>query len=106
MNRLCRALIARAVPPAEREWVLGDIDEEYGEIERRLGRMAARQWLAAETVRVALNPWRLRRRASVEPIPSRGASRMHTLLRDTAFAAIAKRYEPITPRRAQGRPRF
>lgn len=37
MNRWCAALIGLAVPRHEREWVLGDVEEEYARIEDERG---------------------------------------------------------------------
>ena len=69
MRRLLLFLIARATPPADREWVLGDIVEEFEQVERSTGAIAARRWLGAEAWRVALPATnrRLRRRP---PYPS------------------------------------
>jgi predicted permease len=52
MTRLLLFLIARATPPVDREWVLGDTIEEFQTRNTSDGAPAARRWLRRETLRV------------------------------------------------------
>jgi putative ABC transport system permease protein len=52
MRRLALFLIGLSTPPAEREWVVGDIVEELDRIDREQGHAAATRWLLRETRRV------------------------------------------------------
>ena len=55
MRRLLLFLIEHATPAANREWVLGDTVEEFDQIARSAGPLAAHRWLVSETCRVALD---------------------------------------------------
>jgi predicted permease len=58
MHRGARILLhiaARLVPGAEREWTLGDLEEEYARLVEEFGARAARRWLFDETIRLAVD---------------------------------------------------
>ena len=94
MNRFLCALVAIAVPPREREWILGDIEEEFAAIEHEHGARAARRWLRGESLRVVAGACRLRRSAERPPTPSPGDPAMRMLLRDVSFALRSIRRSP------------
>ncbi|HEX6974599.1 MAG TPA: ABC transporter permease [Vicinamibacterales bacterium] len=94
MTRWLRILIALAVPAGEREWVLGDVEEEYDAIRRARGSASARRWLAAETLRILASGWRFRRNVPVRSNPQPGGSVMRSLARDLSFAARSVRRSP------------
>jgi predicted permease len=63
MGRLDRFLLRichLALPNTEREWVLGDIEEEYRRVAEQRGPAAARGWLIGETSRIGLDVARRR----------------------------------------------
>ena len=94
MNRFLRVLVAIAVPPCEREWILGDIEEEYARIQHERGVASARQWLRGETLRIIAGALRRKRSVSPAPVPRTGESAMRTFGRDASFALRSIRRSP------------
>jgi hypothetical protein len=54
-DRLLLRLAAWVLPEAEREWMLGDLQEEHARLMGERGTVAARRWLLGETVRLLLD---------------------------------------------------
>src|SRR5262245_44073766 len=89
--KLALGAIALAVPAAEREWILGDVQESFESIAAARGRAAANRWLWGETLRILYGAAALRRahrRALFHrrPPPIAGDSLMRTLVHDTRYA--------------------
>ena len=85
--RLPLALVRALLPPDQREWILGDLVEEFTRRASSDGDRAARRWIRAEAIRAVGGCLRLRliaRRAE----PSRqGDSVMHAVLQDIRYAS-------------------
>jgi predicted permease len=90
-NHLDRALLRIArltLPRAEREWMIGDLQEEHLHIQRARGSFAAARWLAAETIRNAARLLALERRHV------KGRLLMRSLDRDVRYALRLFRRTP------------
>jgi predicted permease len=94
MNRFLRALVAIAVPRREREWILGDIEEEVAAIEHERGARAARRWLRGETLRVVAGSWRNRRMTAPPEVSLRRGLSMSTVTQDVTYAFRMVRRSP------------
>lgn len=81
LARVAKRLVAGALPAQDREWMLGDIDEEHARIRRARGPMAAARWLVSETARVHLYAL-----ATHRP-HFRGRHTMRSALQDVRYAA-------------------
>jgi putative ABC transport system permease protein len=53
--RLARALLRRCLPAGAREWVIGDLDEEYRRYRRPHGRWSSARWYWSQAVRSIAN---------------------------------------------------
>ena len=51
VERVALAVITRAAPPLDREWILGDVVEEFARLCAEQGRRHARAWLLGEAFR-------------------------------------------------------
>ena len=51
VERLALAVITRAAPPLDREWIVGDAVEEFARLSAERGRGHARAWLLGEALR-------------------------------------------------------
>jgi predicted permease len=94
LERAALALIRIAVPRSEREWILGDTDEELARVAAARGRRAARTWLYGEALRTVAGAARLRtafRPASRMP---HGDAPMRALFNDVRYAARWLRQAP------------
>jgi hypothetical protein len=94
MGPFLRALIAIAVPRREREWILGDIEEECAAIEHERGARAARRWLRGETLRVVAGSWRNRRMTAPPEVSLRRGLSMSTVTQDVTYAFRMVRRSP------------
>jgi putative ABC transport system permease protein len=87
--KLARRFIAIAVPPHDREWILGDVEEEFDAIAAERGRAAATRWLCGETLRIlagAVALRRARRPPAHRTRPVHGDSIMRTIVQDVRYA--------------------
>jgi putative ABC transport system permease protein len=85
LERIAIFVISLSSPRAEREWIVGDIEEEVARRSALHGAAAARLWLSEEACRVAAH--RVRSRvAAWWPEPSRGDGVMLTLIQDARYA--------------------
>jgi putative ABC transport system permease protein len=62
LDRVLLAIITRALPSADREWMSGDLEEEFLRVSGHHGRWTARRWLVGEFLR------NLGRRASIPKV--------------------------------------
>jgi predicted permease len=85
LERLAFAIMRRALPPSEREWILGDIQEEWDRVACQHGAAAARVWLAGELIRTALGAARLRLAIGRQPSVRRGDNPMRAVLQDVRY---------------------
>jgi hypothetical protein len=53
-------VIALFLPASEREWMLGDIEEEFHATAQARGSAAARRWISSELARIATHALRTR----------------------------------------------
>jgi putative ABC transport system permease protein len=65
VDRFLLAIATRALPAAQREWMTGDLEEEFRTLAARHGRWRARGWLIGESVRnvsrrAPSGPWTLK----------------------------------------------
>ena len=103
---LARFIVRRAAHPSEREFLLGDLEEEYGDIRARKGRLAAWRWYWLQALKnVALrsipprrllivpsgNAFRARRRGGflLEILIGDLRDALRTFRRSPGFAATA-----------------
>jgi predicted permease len=85
-------LIALIVPPTEREWIIGDIEEELSAIAAARGAGAARRWIVGETFRIVRHESSLRLAALTRT--SEGDGLMRTLIPDALYAVRLLRRSP------------
>jgi putative ABC transport system permease protein len=87
-DRLLLRIAGRFLSATEREWMLGDLEEEHGRLVEACGARAARRWLAEETVRLAVDAARLRK-------PSlKGQHPMRNAIQDVRYAIRLLRRSP------------
>jgi len=84
LERIAVSVIFLILPARDREWIIGDIEEEFARVAAIRGRAGARRWLWAEAFRVASS--RLRERAVTLAEPRQGDGLMQTLLQDLRYA--------------------
>jgi predicted permease len=90
-NHLDRALLRIArltLPRADREWMVGDLEEEHLHVRRTRGSLAAARWLASETLRNATHA------LSLERPQLKGRLLMRNLDRDVRYALRLFRRAP------------
>jgi predicted permease len=92
--RLARWLLARLLPPPNREYMLGDLDEEFAaRVHQPEGLRGARRWYWRQ-VRTALTERRAPRHVERDgSIPGR-ATMLDTLRQDVLYAARSLRKQP------------
>lgn len=83
--KLAVRLVSLRLAPEWRDYVLGDLEEEFAARSRR-SVPAARRWYWSQAVRSLFSPIPVHRHAAVEPRAGRG-SRMSSLLADLKLAA-------------------
>ena len=94
--QLARWLVATGTRPEEREFLLGDLEEQFGRQVRRRGLRHGRRWYWRQAIAAA---WHLGRRRSRRPHHARpdatiGDPAMHHLTQDLRFAARQLRRQP------------
>ena len=81
VDRFLLRLVELLLPAAEREWILGDIEEEYGVMAGEQGSGAARRWLLGEASRIAFETFtRTSPRLRSQPV-------MRNSIQDIRYAA-------------------
>ncbi|MEZ5318033.1 MAG: ADOP family duplicated permease [Vicinamibacterales bacterium] len=91
--RLALRLAGLRMPREEREFQLGDLEEEFATRAARDGARAARRWLWTQAVRCVWRPAPGARDAAGRPEPTGGS--MQGLWRDVAFGARLIRRAPL-----------
>ena len=89
--RLARAIAARGVPPAAREFLLGDLEEQFGRRASRDGLTRARAWYWRQALGLIRHAYRPRRVASAAV---KGDSTVRHLLTDLRVALRLLRRQP------------
>ena len=89
---LARLMLALAVPPAQREFVAGDLAEVFEEIAARDGSGTARRWYWREVISAAFTRWP-RSSTGFSPQPGRDAV-MQSVLQDLKFGFRLLRRSP------------
>ena len=84
--RLWMRIIGASAPGAEREWITGDVEEEFSRQADAHGITAARRWLRGEAWRTVMDSGRLRRQMRTQPDTPRGDRLMQALLQDLQYA--------------------
>jgi putative ABC transport system permease protein len=82
------------MPPDQREFQLGDLEEEFAERAGRAGRAAARRWMWRQAAQCLMRRTPPRRGPS-DPQPHRSGGFMSGLLRDLGFALRLVRRTPL-----------
>jgi putative ABC transport system permease protein len=85
-------LIALIVPRADREWILGDIEEERSAIADARGAAAARRWIIGEALRIVRHESGVRLAALTRT--SEGDGLMRNLISDAIYAVRLLRRSP------------
>ncbi|MEO5897137.1 MAG: ABC transporter permease [Vicinamibacterales bacterium] len=84
LERLAVSLISFSSPVRDREWIIGDIEEEFARVAGIQGLAGARRWVWGEAFRVVLSS--LRSLAVRLAERSQGDGLMQTLLQDLRYA--------------------
>lgn len=85
-------LLEQRVPSADREFLLGDLEERMCEIAASRDEAAARRWYWREALAAALRPWPGRREAQLR---ARGDGPFAPVFRDLRFGVRAMRRAPL-----------
>jgi len=85
LERIAIVVISLSSPRAEREWIVGDIEEEVARRSAAHGVARARLWMWEEALRVAAHAAGSRA-AAWRPKHSRGDGAMQTLIQDARYA--------------------
>ena len=80
IDRLLLRVAHLVAPRAEQEWMSGDLEEEHGRLAKERGLFAARRWLAAEILAIALDA--IRRHAPT----FQGKHLMRSSMQDVRYA--------------------
>jgi predicted permease len=94
LDRLLLRIAQLTMARADREWMIGDVEEEHARIRHELGATAARRWLAGETGRLSFDALRKRAPTFRGKHPMRHSMQdvryaIRLLLRAPAFTAVA-----------------
>jgi predicted permease len=92
--RLARALAGLALPPAEREFLLGDLEEQFAARSGRDGPARARQWYWRQAFAAAWHRGAVRRRRRAPSTRRTGDSVMRQVANDIRFALRQLRRQP------------
>jgi predicted permease len=87
-DRLLLRLASRFVSPRDREWILGDLEEEHTHLAGISGKWAGRRWLIREAARLALDSARNRKPAL------KGRHPMRNVGQDVLYAIRLLRHSP------------
>jgi predicted permease len=90
--RLVLRIIAMLLPSSEREWMLGDIEEEFHATAQAGGGAAAWRWMSSELARIAAHA--VRTRIAALPRTREGEGLMRTLIQDALYAVRLLRRSP------------
>lgn len=85
-TRLAFAFIRRLLPRSQREWILGDIQEEFERLMAVGGPHAARRWLASEVLQTIAGAARLRLTVGRQPAIPEGDPAMRAIVQDVRYA--------------------
>lgn len=99
---LARFIVRRAAHPTEREFLLGDLQEEYGDILSSRGHLPAWRWYWLQALRNIAQRWIPARRRAMRAPDSNECARSHrvatlldAVLTDVAFALRNHRRRPL-----------